>query len=369
MTLRLLAGVMLSSALAVFTVSCRKTPEAIVQEAGARVQTLVQQGQYDRALAALDAVLKNKRCEAYYPLIRGAILNVNIDKRLAQGDVAGAADFFRGAAAQAPADAAATGLGRIVNFYEKAGRGADADAFCRSVMDSFKENAALRDSACALWVGLAHRRNALPEMVTRLVAAKREGFSAEFLIRAMDPAYAGLLKTLPRDDKARLMDMLQGIVDGSDPEYFRRQAAGMILDLSFFLDRFAVALAILERPDGIAGRDPEWRKLMAVKVRAHLALQQGKPLEAVGHFREFMKIIAAEGKDDLDPVDNTRVTPDMILGLNAKRIGDILSGAGDKVAAAKAYAEARDYYARAQKAFAENSKERQKIDESLKAIP
>jgi predicted negative regulator of RcsB-dependent stress response len=60
----------------------------------------------------------------------------------------------------------------------------------------------------------------------------------------------------------------------------------------------------------------------------------------------------------------------MILGLNAKRIGDILTGAGDKAEAAKAYAEAREYYQKALKEFPDvTTRENQKIQKQIAGIP
>ena len=84
---------------------------------------------------------------------------------------------------------------------------------------------------------------------------------------------------------------------------------------------------------------------------------------------EFMGYIAKEEGDQIDPVKGTRVTKEMILGLNAKRIGDILAGAGDKSGAAGAYQEARDYYATALKGFGENTPEAARIKEDLAAVP
>jgi len=110
-------------------------------------------------------------------------------------------------------------------------------------------------------------------------------------------------------------------------------------------------------------------KTLAAKIRGHLLLQQGKPQEAVASFREFMGYIAQEQGDQIDPVKGTRVTKEMILGLNAKRIGDILAGAADKEGAVKAYQEARDDYTTALKSFAETSAEYAKLKADIAAIP
>lgn len=359
----------LTAALCICAVSCRKSPEVLVREAIEKVGALEGQGKYDEALAILDGVLKIERCAAYHPMVRGAILNVKVDRQLAAGDTAAADSVFRSSVMQAPNDAAALALGKIAESCEKAGARTNADAICRFVVDTFRDREELREAGCTAWLRLAARRGDLSELVTRLIAAKKEGISSACLLRQMEATYAALLRRMSKDDMSRILDLLQQIVDSADPADVRQQAAAMMLDFSFFLERFSVAVALLERADGITGHDPQSRKLMTIKAKAHLALQQGKPQEAVALFREFMGIIAAEAKEEIDPVEQSRVVPEMILGLNAKRIGDILAGAGDKDGAAKAYAEARDYYVRAQGKFGKDSREFGKIAESLKAIP
>ena len=63
-----------------------------------------------------------------------------------------------------------------------------------------------------------------------------------------------------------------------------------------------------------------------------------------------MATVATAKEDDTsDPATGVVHSREMILGRNAKRIGDILSGMQppDTANAAKAYAEAKDYYGKA----------------------
>ena len=71
-------------------------------------------------------------------------------------------------------------------------------------------------------------------------------------------------------------------------------------------------------------------------------LRQKQPREAVKHFRAFMAtVVNAKDEDTSDPATGLVHSKEMILGRNAKRIGDILAAIPD--------AEARDYYAKALK--------------------
>jgi hypothetical protein len=73
---------------------------------------------------------------------------------------------------------------------------------------------------------------------------------------------------------------------------------------------------------------------------------------------------------EFDPLERIWVTREMILGLNAKRIGDILKKTGRQEQSALAYKEARAYFEKAIKDFPdETSREHQKILRSLTEIP
>ncbi len=121
----------------------------------------------------------------------------------------------------------------------------------------------------------------------------------------------------------------------------------MLLDASYVLEDYVTALDILEK--GIAGREASWHAMAISKVKAHKALQEKQPREAVKHFREFMTTIATAKDEEptSDPATGLVHSKEMILGRNAKRIGDILAEIPDADAAQKAYAEARDYYKKA----------------------
>jgi hypothetical protein len=140
-----------------------------------------------------------------------------------------------------------------------------------------------------------------------------------------------------------------------------------MLDVSFCAGDFQAAARVVDA--GVPGHDRKWHDMMGAKVHAHLALQQGNPREAVAQFRRFMECIAGEARDQFDPVTGSRVTRDMILGLNARRIGDILKAANDPAGARKAYAEARAYYEQAKAGLAEGSEEHRQIESDLAKLP
>lgn len=116
-----------------------------------------------------------------------------------------------------------------------------------------------------------------------------------------------------------------------------------LLDYCFVLNDFAGALVILEK--GVAGYDKAWHEMAIAKVKAHKALEENRPLDAIKEFRTFMAVMGvAEDAETSDPSTGVVHTREMILGRNAKRIGDIYATIPDMDKAAAAYNEARSYY-------------------------
>ena len=120
----------------------------------------------------------------------------------------------------------------------------------------------------------------------------------------------------------------------------------ILMDYAFLLEDYDYAISILERK--IPGYDDSWHAMALAKVKAHKALAENRPLDAIKEFRSFMAAVqASEDGDTSDPSTGVIHTKEMILGRNAARIGDIYTSVTNKESAAAAYAEARDYFAKA----------------------
>ena len=118
-----------------------------------------------------------------------------------------------------------------------------------------------------------------------------------------------------------------------------------VLDGCFLVQDYDRALAMLASRIPGPGRTEQWHATAIVKIKAHRALQHNEPREAVKYFREFMNQLRDSKESEIsDPVTGLFFPKEMVLGRNAKRIGDILAGIPDPAEAAKAYAEARDLY-------------------------
>ncbi|MBT3192802.1 MAG: hypothetical protein HN341_09635 [Verrucomicrobia bacterium] len=87
---------------------------------------------------------------------------------------------------------------------------------------------------------------------------------------------------------------------------------------------------------------------MKDKVGAHLALQEGRPSDAIELFRKHMVRVAAWEAPVVNPENGAKMTREAVLGFNEKRLGDIYIGMdGHAADAGAAYARARDWYQKA----------------------
>lgn len=116
-----------------------------------------------------------------------------------------------------------------------------------------------------------------------------------------------------------------------------------VLDGAFIVSDYDLAVSMLEQ--GIPGKDKSWHDMSLPKVKAHRALAQNKPLEAVKYFREFMNAWLASNQDEeYDPTTGIGYSREWLLGRNAYRIAGILDSVNDKAEADKARAEAKAYF-------------------------
>jgi tetratricopeptide (TPR) repeat protein len=190
---------------------------------------------------------------------------------------------------------------------------------------------------------LATDKGGLPACLNTLLRAQVQANTVADLFRRH--YYEFTENTVAMKQLTAIGERLALRVDTGD---LRDDIRGKVLDGCFLLRDYDRALSLLEA--GMAGHDPQWHVTAIVKVKAHRALERNEPREAVKYFRDFMQCLR-DSKDSgvPDPVTHLVFTKEMVLGRNAKRIGDILAGIPDRAEAAKAYAEARALYAQAMK--------------------
>lgn len=232
-------------------------------------------------------------------------------------------------------------LRRVLAPATRAGQFAVSDAICLLVITNQSAKTQSFSTASRQWVeNASHRAPAeIPARLNRLLGAKLRVeilanlFAAHFYDLVADPAAV-----------AEMKDLGERLAPMASDDSTRGSILTMVLDSCFLLEDFDSALRILR--DGIVGYDKTWHDMAISKVEAHKALKENRPKDAIKHFREFMTIIgASKENEESDPSTGVVHTREMILGRNAKRIGDIYAQQVKDPAAAKAaYAEARALY-------------------------
>lgn len=243
-----------------------------------------------------------------------------------------------------------------------------ADALCAWAVEQAAARPELRDAAADVWIEAAGLQPS-PCQVTlnRLQSLKKGGIEDEHLVSLVSSSVPRALQADDKDAMRTLLAMAVAFHFTTNQLLPKAEADSAILDLSFCTEEYDTALQLLDR--GVCGQDAAWHALMRAKVRAHQALKAGRTDDAVAGFREFMVGIEQQGEDQIDPVSQMRYTKEMVLGLNAQRIGDILGKAGRVKEAGDAYLQARAWFAKASAGVARDSKESRWIAGETARLP
>jgi len=297
-----------------------------------------------------------------------ALVNETIDLVLARDGYKAALVELQKVIRELPDAAAARNVRVVGDAVFSAGDREAGDTLFPMALDSPSGNVMTQDAGADGWMRMATRSGIARDVLSRLEDINRRNVQPSVIIRLINGAYPVLLGKGDHDTHAALFSMCQSLDRGRIADYEKTLLGGMMLDISYFLEDFEASLKLIE--EGAGGIAEDQKALMCAKVRAHIAMKKQQPREAVKHLREFMGLIEKQGRDEVDPVNKCRVTCDMILGLNAKRIGDLLKTAGAPEEARQAYGEARGYYQKAAKEFPDPaSKENITITKGLSEIP
>lgn len=270
--------------------------------------------------------------------------------------------------AQTAPDAYATAMiRRLGETGIGAGKTELVDSLCNFVFKEMENKSMAREAAAVFWVISARSAGKAPKMVERLSTLKSMGMDGKYLTFLTRAVYPDILAKNEPGSSAALLAFCEALAPDVTTKEAQSVLTSIILDVSVEAKRYDVALHVLEK--GVPGASPEWHQMMMAKVKAHLALKEGRLKDAADCFRQFMNAVSKQTADQVDPVTGFRMKTDMVLGLNAARIGDILKSNGDAEGSRQAYGEARQYYAKAITKFEEGTPEHRHICEELAKLP
>ncbi len=329
------------------------------------VQTALAGGQIETVDATI-SLLEGKG--ASRPGMLALAASSRIEAALARGDFPKAQSLLFERASVFDDGATAGLLDKLARSALAAGKADAADAAVEKALAAFADRPGTRSRAARWWIVRARDAGDLAMGVDRLEKLDGMGLPVEALVGGVNTLSQMVLPpSTPPAAAARLSAYCAALKGRATEEADLALLAGVQLDAGFRLEDYAGLVKVLEA--GVPGHDKAWHETMINKVKAHLDLKEGRIDDAVGRFRAFMASI--EGQEDQnhrDPLTDERVTKEMILGYNARRIGDIYTQAGRKDEAAKAYAEAKGLYEKALKGFAQGDPEYKTVNAILSEL-
>jgi tetratricopeptide (TPR) repeat protein len=226
-----------------------------------------------------------------------------------------------------------------------------------------------RDAVVDSWIRMAVEDKNESVFVDRVGRALDGGCPPAHLFSSMQQGfYIGVSTTNSaiRDRCLQLLDRFA--VSESLREQQLKSCRMMQLDGAFYTQNFKLAYEIVE--GGVVGYDELWHVEMKDKIGAHLALQEGRPDDAIALFRKHMVRVEAWENVVVNPENGLQMTREAVMGFNEKRIGDIYAGMDGHADDAKAaYARAREWYAKALELLDPESGEHSAAAAELSEVP
>ena len=273
---------------------------------------------------------------------RNLITSARLRLLAAQGNWAGIAKELPVAAASLPDADLQRALRRVLGAAAAARpQSPSLDDLCLIVINGFTNKVQSAAVAARQWADNASK-SAPAELPDRIELLLNRQFPSSLVSGIFLRYFYDVI-----EDPAvvhEMKDIGERLIPLAQDDDTRNSIRTMVLDSCFLVEDYDGALKILRA--GVAGYDKDWHEMAISKVEAHKALKENRPMDAIKSFRAFMATVEA-GKDNeaADPATGVVHTKPMILGRNAKRIGDIFRDqVKDAEEAKKAYAEARKYY-------------------------
>lgn len=286
---------------------------------------------------SLVSYLEGKKTES--PLYRNLFVTLTMRCVIATKDWDNVVSVFSACATQLPDDQLLKISRSLFSVLQKSNP-ALLDPCTKQVIFNALEKTNSVNYAARVWVesGVSANKKVLVERLDALLNAK------------VSPIQVGNLFDRYFYEMVDDLDMIKSlcvlgnrILASSSDENTVNNVKVKVLDGAFITDNFDLAVEMLEQ--GIPGKDKAWHDMSLPKVKAHRAMAQNQPREAVKFFRQFMDAwIASEQEEEYDPTSGIAYSREWILGRNAKRIAGILDAIPDKAEADKARAEAKDYF-------------------------
>lgn len=326
---------------------------------------MIQEKQFDGLALLLETIEKKHAGDIEWRVLRIRMRN---EAFLAQGQYEEAMKQFRTVWTDVPDESLAQIFNSLAVQSIRGGKRGLADEACALVVAQAESKPATRDAAARLWISTSVAQKDSAGLLKKLSSLLGAKLSAGTVIQMADSAYGAIMEKKDKGELTQYVAICEKLMPEARDDREKASLRGNMLDGSFCAGDYAKTLQLLEA-GGLPGQDQKWLDMMVDKIKAHQALKEGRKDEAILRFRKFMDYVKAEAKDQVDPVSGERVTTEAVLGLNEKRIGDILAETGKAEEAKACYKKAAEYYQAALAKESKGSAEYRRVEEELKTIP
>lgn len=230
-----------------------------------------------------------------------------------------------------------------------------------------KEKPKLRQAASRSYMRAALQQENAPIILKRIIELRDMGFDNTALVGWLSEAHSTVMRQGTQAELESMLAIAKPIMGPSLKADNRSVLAGIMLDLMFKLELFSGAAAVLDA--GVPEQDKAWHESMKNKVLAHLALKEGRKEEALERFTRFLNESVTKFEETYDPITGERVTRNMVLALNHKRIGEIQAELGKKAEAEASFENARKFYDAALKTAKPNSEQEKRLKAERDSMP
>lgn len=233
-------------------------------------------------------------------------------------------------------------LNRITERATANGHPDVTEKLCEHVINACKDMPRSINTAANRWIEISVNAGDIGKAQQKISALLEKTVSLDIIYSQFSRHFHKLISTTDKNIINNLSDIGRKIIQMDTQNAFKENLKTCMLDLAFLSDDFDAAIAIIE--SGIPSRDETWHKLAISKLKAHKFLKENNRPDAIKYFREFMAVLKEINSPETDPTTGIMHTVNMTLGLNTKRIGDIMKEMNDLDGAKKAYEEALSYY-------------------------
>ena len=242
------------------------------------------------------------------------------------------------------------------------------ESMCKRLTEADAGKTALGADAGREWVAIATKRQDWGTALARLQWLLDTHPGDPAVQDAYEKSVYGALESGDEKLKKSFVAIGERMLDQPLSTDERNRVRQNLFNVAFLLEDYDEVIAILEKR--LPQFEESWHDMALNKALAHKALKAGNKREAADRFKAFMDDTATEFTNpEIDPTTGMIYSKEMILGRNARRIGDLLTDIGDKQEARELYKQAIAHYESALNRLTQGSGEFEFVMDELGKIP